>query len=92
MRKEDREYISQGTINATAPCYGIRSVNCTVSYPEAVEARRAVLKQVEKQIADNLEYKRVKKGKRELTHQLPVEEDYSKLVERPTTVTTRTEH
>lgn len=91
MRKEDREYISQGTINATAPCYGIRSVNCTVSYPEAIQARREALEKVEAQIAENLEYKRVKRGKRELVHQLPVEQDDSKL-ERPTTTTTRTEH
>jgi len=92
MRKEDQEYIQQGTINATAPVYQHTCLNCTVSAPEVIDARRAALAKAEKQIAENLEYKRVKKGKRVMTHQLPVEEDYSKPVEKPTTTTTRTEH
>jgi hypothetical protein len=70
-----------------------KTINCNVPPMEVVRARKAAQVAEEKRIAEHEEYRRVKKGKRTLTHILPTpkSDGYVSEDERPTTTTVRIE-
>ncbi len=83
---------------ATVPYEGqrFRSVNCTVNAAELQAGLLQQRKNFEEYQARNEEFRRVKRGKRTISHDLPPEESYREdgsMVSTPTeTTTTRKEH